>query len=140
MALLGVEMVKADNEDPESLLAAFEGAYSVFGITGEPFDFFRAIISEETELIYPVRLTDCMASSFVLLRLIGPNTHILSLVWTLFPLHAGDGPTTRDHETQHAKNQIDAAKKAGVQHFVWSTLDKLEQTEVFHFTSKFNGA
>lgn len=65
----GAEVVAADLHDPQSLLAAFKGAYGVFGVT-----FFWNHFSPETE-------------------------------------------------KQEAKNIAEAAKEAGVQHVVWSTLE-----------------
>jgi uncharacterized protein YbjT (DUF2867 family) len=47
----GVEMVKADHNDPESLKAAVTGAYGVFGVTD-----FWAVMSKEIEIqqyVYP---------------------------------------------------------------------------------------
>ena len=39
-------------------------------------------------------------------------------------------------EIQQGKNLVDAAKKAGVKHFVWSTLDRKTDPYVPHFGSK----
>ncbi|EHA49387.1 hypothetical protein MCOR27_001382 [Pyricularia oryzae] len=49
---------------------------------------------------------------------------------------------SKDGETQQGKNIADAAKEAGVQHFIWSTLinvtnvSKGKLTKVYHFDSK----
>jgi hypothetical protein len=40
-----------------------------------------------------------------------------------------------DTEVRHGKTLIDAAKKAGVKHFIWSTFDHSE-LKVPHFESK----
>ncbi|GAB4817096.1 hypothetical protein N2152v2_004142 [Parachlorella kessleri] len=71
----GVEVMKADFEDPASLEAAFQGADAVFGVT----DFFAG---------------------------------------------CGLDPA---REIQQGKNMVDAAKKTGVGHFVWSTLEPAQE-------------
>ncbi|KAF8322574.1 NAD(P)-binding protein [Clavulina sp. PMI_390] len=86
----GVEMVKGDADDANSLTAAFEGAYGVFANT----------------------------------------------VWTIFPKEGYDQKKTEERETQQGKNMVDAAKKAGVQHFVWSTLAGISEPWVYHLMSK----
>ncbi|KZV83873.1 NAD(P)-binding protein [Exidia glandulosa HHB12029] len=67
---LGVQVVYADFDKPETLKVAFEGVYGVFGMT----NFFE---------------------------------------------HA-DGP----REIRQGKNLVDAAREAGVKHFVWSTCEE----------------
>jgi len=47
---------------------------------------------------------------------------------------AGDATKARDFEAQQGKNLADAAKTAGIKHFVFSTLD--EGSNVPHFQSK----
>lgn len=73
LASQGAEVVAADLHDSQSLLAAFKGAYGVFGVT-----FFWAHMSPETE-------------------------------------------------KQEAQAIAQAAKEAGVQHVVWSTLEDTRQ-------------
>ncbi|KAF8308655.1 uncharacterized protein EI90DRAFT_3141505 [Cantharellus anzutake] len=45
---------------------------------------------------------------------------------------------SRDHETQHGKNIVDAAEAEGIKHLIWSTLDDTSNANlhVFHFASK----
>ncbi len=69
LAAAGAEVVAGDVDDPDSLKAAFAGAYGVYCVT-----FF----------------------------------------WNHF---------SPEKEGQHAKNLADAAKTAGVQHAIWSTLE-----------------
>lgn len=76
LAGAGVELVKADFEDPASLDAAFKGADAVFGVT----DFWQAC--------------------------------------------RGDA----EREKQQGKNLVDAAKRQGVKHFVWSSLEDTRPT------------
>jgi len=57
--------------------------------------------------------------------------------WALFALHNYDQAATAAHETQHGRNLVDAAKAAGVQYFVWSTLDHGDTINCFHFRSKY---
>jgi len=57
--------------------------------------------------------------------------------WALFTLHNYDQAVTAAHETQHGKNLVDAAKAAGVQYLVWSTLDHGDTIHCFHFRSKY---
>ncbi|PVF92672.1 NAD(P)-binding protein [Serendipita vermifera] len=77
LASKGVEIVKADMGDPESLEAALQGTYGVLGVT----DWWTAFHGEE----------------------------------------------------QQGRNLVDAAKKAGVKHFVFSTL---EHSQVPHWNTK----
>ncbi|KAF8322573.1 NAD(P)-binding protein [Clavulina sp. PMI_390] len=86
----GVEMVKADAGDIESLAAAFENVYGVYANT----------------------------------------------VWGILAAEGFDQKKTEVIEVQHGKNLVDAAKKAGVQHFVWSTLDGISDPYVYHFMTK----
>jgi len=58
--------------------------------------------------------------------------------WALYPIHKFNQVDTAAHETQHGKNLVDAAKAAGVQHFVWSTLDHGDTILCPHFRSKYN--
>jgi uncharacterized protein YbjT (DUF2867 family) len=69
LAELGAEVVKADVADPESLEAAFAGAYGAYCVT-----FFWEHFSPEAEM-------------------------------------------------EHARNMAEAARAAGLQHVIWSTLD-----------------
>jgi len=69
LAGLGVEVVAADIDNPESVRKAFQGAYGAFCVTN---------------------------------------------FWEHF---------SAEKETAQAKNMADAAKQAGVQHLIWSTLD-----------------
>lgn len=69
LASLGVEVVAADIDNPESVRRAFQGAYGAFCVTN---------------------------------------------FWEHF---------SAEKETAQAKNMADAAKQAGVQHLIWSTLD-----------------
>jgi len=41
-----------------------------------------------------------------------------------------------DKETQQGKNLVDAAKAAGVQHFVWSSLERSDDPVILHCNSK----
>jgi len=58
--------------------------------------------------------------------------------WALYPIHKYNQAETAAHETQHGKNLVDAAKAAGIQHFVWSTLDHGDTVHCPHFRSKYN--
>ncbi|KAG8805136.1 NmrA-like domain-containing protein 1 [Serendipita sp. 399] len=79
LAARGVEVVKADLNDPASLLPIMNGAYGVLGVT----DFWEAFHAEEKQ----------------------------------------------------GKDLVDAAKAAGIQHFVWSTLEHSE-INVPHWETK----
>lgn len=79
LAAKGVEVVKADLNEPATLAKAVEGAYGVLGVT----DFWQAHLAEE----------------------------------------------------QQGKNMVDAAKAAGIKHFIWTTLDHSEW-KTPHFETK----
>lgn len=80
LAQKGVEVVKADLNQPATIEKAMEGAYGVFGVT----DFWTAFMAEE----------------------------------------------------QQGKDMVDAAKKKGIKHFVWCTLEHNEQWRTPHFETK----
>ena len=44
-----------------------------------------------------------------------------------------------EQEVQQGKNIVDAAKECGIQHLVWSTLERSEY-KIIHFETKFVGA
>ncbi len=53
----GAEVAAADLEDVESLKKAFKGAYGVFGITGEKFNYYiSGVYSIGLTAFLPVRL------------------------------------------------------------------------------------
>jgi len=89
-AMQSMEVVRADFDDPASLVKAFEGAYGVFGVTN---------------------------------------------YWDALPEGAGDDARAQ-RETRQGKALVDAAKRAGVKHFVWSTLDHTGDDRIGHFDSK----
>lgn len=47
-----------------------------------------------------------------------------------------EGIPTEEKEIRQGKNLVDAANAAGVQHFVWSTLDHTEDPHAGHWNSK----
>ncbi|KAF8336251.1 uncharacterized protein EI90DRAFT_3152485 [Cantharellus anzutake] len=66
------------------------------------------------------------------------------LLEQFFALYFGveklDQAKSRDHETQHGKNIVDAAEAEGIKHLVWSTLDDTSSSgvHVYHFIGKAN--
>ncbi|KAF8336242.1 NmrA-domain-containing protein [Cantharellus anzutake] len=62
-------------------------------------------------------------------------------VWALYlGVDKFDQDKSRDHETQHGKNIVDAVESEGIKHLVWSTLEPTESSDlhVYHFESKAN--
>ncbi|KAG8779971.1 NmrA-like domain-containing protein 1 [Serendipita sp. 398] len=105
LAAKGVEVVKADLSDPSTLAPAMEGAYGVFGVTDCTY------------------VSICTISSCSVLVII--THHVLCrTVWQAFMA-----------EEQQGKDMVDAAKQAGVKHFVWTTLD-YSDWHVPHFETK----
>lgn len=60
-------------------------------------------------------------------------------VWGIFLSNGGDLPRAQSDETQHGKNLVDAAKTAGVQHFVWSSLEAMKTIRCPHMDGKAAG-
>lgn len=50
-----------------------------------------------------------------------------------------DAKKTMAEETQSGKNVVDAAKIAGVKHFIWSTLEATDTLRIPHWESKHDG-
>ncbi|KAF8313432.1 NAD(P)-binding protein [Clavulina sp. PMI_390] len=56
--------------------------------------------------------------------------------WALFYKNNFDQKGTEQEEIQHGKNVTNAAKAAGVKHFVWSTLERMKGNYCYHWESK----
>jgi hypothetical protein len=100
MAAQGAEVVFGDLDHIDSLRRGFKGAYGVYG------------------------MTDCECPCLS-----------LWLVLFLVRIRGINGPTdmcdvtvfscaSPEQEVQQGKNIIDAAKECGIQHLVWSTLER----------------
>ncbi|KAF8310110.1 NAD(P)-binding protein [Clavulina sp. PMI_390] len=59
-------------------------------------------------------------------------------VWEPFFRNKCAQKETELEETQHGKNIVDAAKAAGVNHLVWSTLERIKGVHCYHFEGKAN--
>ena len=112
MAAQGAEVVFGDLDDVESLKRGFTGAHGVYGITDCEYLCCQLVFS----------------SSFLAPHHINGLTNVNDD--TVFSC------TSPEQEILQGKNIVDAAKECGIQHMVWSTLERTDYKMV-HFETKY---
>jgi hypothetical protein len=143
MAAQGAEVVSGDLDDVDSLKRAFKGAYGVYGITdcecvfcqlgsfSLPIGWCTGDGRREKSMPAPnVSFVDCCG-----LRTEGQSAHHRINGSTNVNGDTVFSCTSPEQEILQGKNIVDAAKECGIQHMVWSTLERTEY-KIIHFETK----